>query len=216
MNFNLQVFLPAIAGHVPQEMVKAISAFTEFCYLVRRDVITEDTLHSIDENLASFHHYREVFRTHAAAVRPTGFSLPRQHSLVHYHRLIQMFGAPNGLCSSITESKHIKAVKKPWRRSNRFNALGQMLLTNQRLDKIAAARVNFTVRGMMEGHNFAGALDAIMEAPELRRELEQEKGEEEEEEEEVDDGPMCLGEVKLAKTPGLYSKLRLRLLFNYF
>jgi hypothetical protein len=79
---------------------------------------------------------------------------------------------------------------------------------------------------MMEGHNFAGALDAIMEAPELRRELEQEKGEEEEkeeekeeeeeEEEEVDDGPMCLGEVKLAKTPGLYSKLRLRLLFNYF
>ena len=130
-----------------------------------------------------------------------------------------MFGAPNGLCSSITESKHIKAVKKPWRRSNRFNALGQMLLTNQCLDKIAAAQFNFTVRGMMEGHNFAGALDAVMEAPELRRELEQEKGEEEEEEEEeeeVDDGPMCLGEVKLAKTPGLYSKLRLRLLFNYF
>ena len=71
--------------------------------------------------------------------------------MVHYSRLIRMFGAPNGLCSSITESKHIKAVKEPWRRSNRYNALGQMLLTNQRLDKLAAARVDFTSRGMLNG-----------------------------------------------------------------
>ncbi|KIJ16060.1 hypothetical protein PAXINDRAFT_76254, partial [Paxillus involutus ATCC 200175] len=42
------------------------------------------------------------------------------------------FGAPNGLCPSITESKHITAVKKPWRRSNKHNALGQILRTNQR------------------------------------------------------------------------------------
>lgn len=27
--------------------------------------------------------------------------------------MIQAFGAPNGLCSSITELKHIKVVKKP-------------------------------------------------------------------------------------------------------
>ncbi|KAF9538821.1 hypothetical protein CPC08DRAFT_738828 [Agrocybe pediades] len=43
---------------------------------------------------------------------------------------IPLFGSPNGLCSSITESKHIKAVKEPWRRSNRFNALSQMLCAN--------------------------------------------------------------------------------------
>ncbi|EGO21962.1 hypothetical protein SERLADRAFT_441174 [Serpula lacrymans var. lacrymans S7.9] len=63
-----------------------------------------------------------------------------------------MFGAPNGLCSSITESKHIKAVKEPWRRSNRYNALGQMLLTNQRLDKLAASQVDFIERGMLSGN----------------------------------------------------------------
>ena len=118
-------------------MVKTISAFTEFYYLVRRSVISEDTLRSIDAALASFHHYRGIFQT--TGVRPEGFSLPRQHSLIHYRRLIQMFGAPNGLCSSITESKHIKAVKKPWRRSSRYQALGQMLLINQRMDKLAAA-----------------------------------------------------------------------------
>ena len=61
------------------------------------------------------------------------------------------FAAPNALCSSITESKHIKAVKEPWRRSNRYEALEQMLLTNQRLDKVAAARVDFTERGMLAG-----------------------------------------------------------------
>src|SRR5882724_4283094 len=71
--------------------------------------------------------------------------------LTHYVQLIRVFGAPNGLCSLITESKHIKAVKEPWRHSNCFNALGQMLLTNQRLDKLAAAHVNFTHHGMLQG-----------------------------------------------------------------
>lgn len=38
-------------------------------------------------------------------LRPEGHLLPRQHSLVHYSALIRGFGAPNGLCSSITESR---------------------------------------------------------------------------------------------------------------
>ncbi|KAH8096961.1 hypothetical protein BXZ70DRAFT_865851, partial [Cristinia sonorae] len=85
-------------------------------------------------------------------VRPDGFSsLARQHSLDHYPEHIRAFGAPNGLCSSITESKHIKAVKEPWRRSNCFEALGQMLLTNQRLDKLAAVKADFDARGMPVG-----------------------------------------------------------------
>ncbi|KZP05117.1 hypothetical protein FIBSPDRAFT_766326, partial [Athelia psychrophila] len=68
------------------------------------------------------------------------------------------FGAPNGLCSSITETKHIRAVKEPWRRSSRFNALGQMLVTNQRLDKLAAMRVDFARRGMLQaGQSYLSA-----------------------------------------------------------
>jgi hypothetical protein len=79
------------------------------------------------------------------------FLLPQQHAHSHYPKLIRLFGAPNGLCSSITESKHIRAVKEPWRRSNRNEALGQILVTNQRLDQLAAARVDFSSRGMLEG-----------------------------------------------------------------
>ena len=158
----------------------------EFCYLARRSQIDEDTLAQMDAAIASFHHEREIFRD--VGVRDD-FSLPRQHSLRHYCYMIQQFGAPNGLCSSITESKHIKAVKEPWHRSSRNEPLGQMLLTNQRLDKLAAARVDFTSRGMLDGSLMA----ANMPVPPLN-----------DEDNDIGDAPgmTSLGDVKLAQYPG--------------
>jgi hypothetical protein len=144
-------------------MVRALSSFLEFCYLVRRSVIDEDDIALIELALEDFHRDRVAFDT----VRPDGYSLPRQHAMVHYPLLIREFGAPNGLCSSITESKHIKAVKQPWRRSSHFQALGQMLLTNQRLDKLAAARVDFQAWGMLDGPLFGAGLgeEAAVQVP---------------------------------------------------
>ncbi|KAG6805574.1 hypothetical protein H0H92_014870, partial [Tricholoma furcatifolium] len=140
-------------------MVEALKFFLEFCYLVRRSTINEDDLIAIDDAVDRFHDARTVFQE--VGVRPNGFSLPRQHSMTHYRTLIQEFGAPNGLCSSITESAHIRAVKKPWRRSSRYNALGQMLLINQRLDKLAASRVDFQRRGMLAGSLFQTPQDLV-------------------------------------------------------
>ncbi|GBE78450.1 hypothetical protein SCP_0113390 [Sparassis crispa] len=71
------------------------------------------------------------------------------------------FAAPNGLCSSITEAKHIKAVKEPWRRSSRNEALGQMLLTNEALDKLAASRVDFASREMLNMPSLAASFVAL-------------------------------------------------------
>jgi len=82
--------------------------------------------------------------------------LPRQHALFHYPQQIEDFGAPGGLCSSITESQHITAVKKPWRQSNRFEALGQMLRINQWLDKLAAMHTDFAAHGMLPGSHTSG------------------------------------------------------------
>ncbi|KAF8885010.1 hypothetical protein BD779DRAFT_1612023 [Infundibulicybe gibba] len=148
----MKVYIPAIEGHVPQDMVRALTAYLDFCYLVRRAKLNTSDLNMVDEALSRFHHYRKIFQT--TGVRkpgPEGVSLPRQHASKHYRELIELFGSPNGLCSSITEAKHIKAVKEPWRRSNHHNALGQMLLTNQRLDKLAASRADFEKRGMLNG-----------------------------------------------------------------
>ncbi|KAH7924426.1 hypothetical protein BV22DRAFT_1047450, partial [Leucogyrophana mollusca] len=133
----MKVYIPAIEGHVPSDVVRTFHAFLEFCYLVRRNVVTEDTLDEIQDALNRFHHYRKIFETTGVVFT---FSLPRQHSLTHYRFLIRLFGAPNGLCSSITEAKHIKAVKQLWRWSSKNAPLAQMLVSNQRLDKLAASR----------------------------------------------------------------------------
>ena len=145
----MKVYLSTIQGHVPDEMVQTICAFLEFFYIAQWDIHDIHSLSALDNALQQFHHYHAIFQT--TGVHSDGFNLPRQHSLIHYGKLICAFGAPNGLCSSITESKHIKAVKEPWWCSNHFNALSQMLLTNQHLDKLAAARVDFANCGMLQG-----------------------------------------------------------------
>ena len=127
----------ALEGYLPPDIIKTFHAFLDFCYIARQNVLTEDSLNALDTALEKFHHYREIFRL--SGVRPDGFSLPRQHSLKHYRRNIENFGAPNGLCSSISESKHIAAVKKPWHQSNQYKALKQLLTINTWSDKLAAA-----------------------------------------------------------------------------
>jgi hypothetical protein len=136
-------------------MVRCIAAFLDFCYLARRSTHTTSVLERMEEALDRFHHYRQVFVT--AGIRPTGFELPRQHALVHFVRGIIMFGSPNGLCTSITESKHIEAVKKPWRRSNRFQPIGQIIRIITRIGKLAAALVEFGFRGMLPAGPASGA-----------------------------------------------------------
>ena len=141
--------MSAIEGFVPQDMIRCFTSYLDFCYIARSSVFTHSTLDSLDNALKHFHEYRQVFQR--VGVRdPTsaGFSLPRQHAMTHYRRHIENFGAPNGLCSSITESKHISVVKRPWRQSSRYNAIHQIMQTNQRTEKLSAARATFTARGL--------------------------------------------------------------------
>ncbi|KAF7978992.1 hypothetical protein HWV62_44259 [Athelia sp. TMB] len=176
----MKVYITTLVGHVPSEMIKCFASFMDACYIARRADFDIATLDAFDTAINKFYHHREIFRT--SGVRPTGFSLPCQHSLKHYQRHIEEFGAPGGLCSSITESRHITAVKKPWRRSNRYAALGQMLLTNQRLNKLAAARTRFVQLGMLPPSH----------APP------QEQNNKNDEEGPVDD--LVMGDVQLART----------------
>ncbi|KAG2106772.1 uncharacterized protein F5147DRAFT_746201 [Suillus discolor] len=117
----MKIYLAAIKGHVPQDVVRTFSAFLEFCYIVRCEALTEDDLVQLQDALNRFHKYWEVFK--ATGVVST-FSLPCQHSL-------------------------------------RFNALGQMLLTNQCLDKLAAACADFEARGMLHGSCLSNALGEL-------------------------------------------------------
>ncbi|KAI5995262.1 hypothetical protein F5J12DRAFT_896477 [Pisolithus orientalis] len=145
----MKVYLPAIEGHVPTEIVRTFCALLEFTYLVHCNVLTEETLVAVQDTIDCFHKYQEIFRQSGTIQT---FSLPCQHAMKHYPDLICLFGVPNGLCTPITESKHINAVKDPYRQTNRNKPLGQMLIINQRLDKLAASRRDFNKRGMLEGN----------------------------------------------------------------
>ncbi|KAG1888937.1 uncharacterized protein F5891DRAFT_1131963 [Suillus fuscotomentosus] len=88
----MKVYLPAIEGHVPVDVVRTFRALLEFCYLVRRNIITEDTLVEIEDALSRFHHYRNIFRT--TGVVPT-FSLPPRADFTRR-------GMLTGTCLSVT------------------------------------------------------------------------------------------------------------------
>ncbi|KAF8997257.1 hypothetical protein BDQ17DRAFT_1391906 [Cyathus striatus] len=107
----MKVFLPAIAGLVPDKMVRTIASFLEICYLVRQSQINEMTLMKIDLAVEQFYQEQEIFIE------------------------TDQFGAPNGLCSSITELKHIKA----------------MLVTNERLDKLNLFHIDLQSRKLLPG-----------------------------------------------------------------
>ncbi|KAG2340592.1 hypothetical protein BDR05DRAFT_977286 [Suillus weaverae] len=115
----MKVFISAIEGHVHEDIMHCFHALLEFYYLVRRNVITKDTLNQIEDALTCFHHYCQIFLNLGVI---STVSLPYQHSMSHHH---------------------IKAVKEPWQWSSKHNTLGQMLMSNQHLDKLAASCVDF-------------------------------------------------------------------------
>jgi len=122
---SVKVYLPAIEGHVPIDMVHAIWAFLEFCYLTWWEVHETTSIQELQNMLDRFHHYHTILKTTGVH---NDFNLPSQHSLLHYPKLILIceYGALNGPCSSITELKHIKAIKEPWRQFNHYKTLGQI------------------------------------------------------------------------------------------
>ncbi|KAG2118670.1 uncharacterized protein F5147DRAFT_742178 [Suillus discolor] len=144
----MKVYLAAISGLIPDQMVHTIAVFMDFCYIVRCPYLDEADLAALDDSLQHFYQDRSIFEE--TGVCPNRISLPHQHALKHYHQLIILFGAPNGLCSSITKSKHIDAVKEPWRRSSQNQPLGEILLINQRQDKLAMFHVIHLARHLMD------------------------------------------------------------------
>ncbi|KAG1816441.1 uncharacterized protein BJ212DRAFT_1446955 [Suillus subaureus] len=78
-----------------------------------------------------------------------------QDALDCFHQHQEIFKT-TGVVSTFSLS-----FKEPWCQSSRFNALRQMLLTNQCLDKLAATRVDFEAHGMLRGSCLSNALGEL-------------------------------------------------------
>ncbi|KAF9525988.1 hypothetical protein CPB83DRAFT_870662 [Crepidotus variabilis] len=195
----MKVYLACIVNYVPSRMIQCLAAFLDFCYIARQNSLSGSDLIKLDDVLRQFHENRQVFID--AGVRDD-ISLPRQHSLVHYSWMIRLFGSPNGLCSSIMESKHIVAVKKPWRCSSRTDPLPQMLRRVTREEKLEAVCRHFSKQGMMAGDTLSYT------TMELAGELPDPEGQNQGNEEDGGDlelgpveGPKVLSSIKLSVTP---------------
>ena len=133
-------------------MVRCIAAFMDAFYIACRNAINALSLEYLEDCVKAYHQLHDIF---VDAGVPISLSLPRQHALKHLHRAVHLFGSPNGLCSSITESKHILVVKRTWRRSSRYRALAQMLKTLLRMDKMTALHWRLDASRMLQGFGFS-------------------------------------------------------------
>jgi hypothetical protein len=66
---------------VPDDIVHTFRAFLEFCYLVRRNIHTEDSVAQVQDAILRFHHYRVIFES--TGVRPDG--------ICYDHRLVDCY-----------------------------------------------------------------------------------------------------------------------------
>ncbi|KAG8215161.1 hypothetical protein J3R82DRAFT_8663 [Butyriboletus roseoflavus] len=106
----MKVYLSAIKGHVPSNMIQAIYAFFKVCYIAQCNIIYKKSLHDLRHALNHFHQYCEIF--YEVSVH-NNFSHPHQHSLTHYESLIQLFSTSNvylscgiyGICSWTVEGR---------------------------------------------------------------------------------------------------------------
>ncbi|KZV78517.1 hypothetical protein EXIGLDRAFT_662374, partial [Exidia glandulosa HHB12029] len=103
--------LACMAGIPQKDAVRAARCLLDFTYLAQYACHSEETLRMMDEVLADFHSYSDVFiRTGAAK----SLELPKLHSLVHYTTSIRLFGTTGGYNTEQTERLHIDFAKQAY------------------------------------------------------------------------------------------------------
>ena len=70
----LQVYLPAVEGYIPSEMLKTLHVLLNFCYIARHNVHNTTSLKDLQDALDHFHHHCKYFQQ--CGVCPKGFNLP--------------------------------------------------------------------------------------------------------------------------------------------
>ncbi len=90
-----------------------------------------------------------IYLSQLASAQMGYLCLDNIHFSITIGTLCNLVPLKDYVSTSITESKHIDAVKKPWRRTNHFEELKQMLLINQRMDKLASFRARLFGEGLL-------------------------------------------------------------------
>ena len=84
------IHLLAIEGYVSNEMLKAIYAFLEFCYIAHHNIHDTCSLEELHEALQCYYHYCEIFMTTANAFAPDLTSLTNTPSFITLRKSVYM------------------------------------------------------------------------------------------------------------------------------
>jgi Plavaka transposase len=120
---GLIVDLPVPGGVDSSHMVKATCALLDFLFLAQFQSHTCDTIHRLEECLATYHNNKVIFVNLGIQEH---FNIPKLHSLLHYASSICMFGTTDNYNTEQTEQLHINLAKDAYRATNHKGKFAQM------------------------------------------------------------------------------------------
>ncbi|KAG8743109.1 hypothetical protein FRC11_014025, partial [Ceratobasidium sp. 423] len=129
-----KVFIGVMHGLVPDRVLKAVIAVIDFIYYARLPVHTDTTLQLLDDALARFHEFKDVFVTWQIR---TDFNINKLHSMIHYSESIRQLGAADGYNTETPERLHIEFAKRAYQATNRREFFKQMTVYLDRRERVA-------------------------------------------------------------------------------
>jgi hypothetical protein len=135
-----KIIVSVIAGAVPDNVLCAVRALVEFIFQAQGLLIFDDHLHSMEQALLEFHHYKSSVILAGGRRGKNGiiphFRIPKLEGFTRTVWSTRMMGAPYQYTSDITERCHATHVKDPFRRSSRHNFHEQCCRFMDRLEKM--------------------------------------------------------------------------------
>ncbi|CAE6469638.1 unnamed protein product [Rhizoctonia solani] len=129
-----KVFIGVMHGLVPDRVMKTVLAVIDFIYYARLPVHTDTTLQLLDDALARFHEFKDIFVE--LGIR-TDFNINKIHSMVHYSESIRQMGTADGYNTETPERLHIEFAKRAYKATNRRDFFAQMTLYLDRRERVA-------------------------------------------------------------------------------
>ncbi|EGO03900.1 hypothetical protein SERLA73DRAFT_33519, partial [Serpula lacrymans var. lacrymans S7.3] len=125
-----KVLIAVSAGAVSNDALCALRAITDFIFLAQSLLHTGKIMHTMNEALRQFYHYKgSIFQAGGQRGAKKNllkhFEIPKLELMHHVEWSIKLLGAPFQWTSDITERCHITLVKTPYRGSNHRDFHGQ-------------------------------------------------------------------------------------------
>jgi hypothetical protein len=117
----------------PTQLLRAVCSILDFLYLSQLPMHTTETLHNLQNALATFHDNKSIFID--LGVREH-FNFPKLHSLTHYVSCIESLGTTDNYNTEYTECLHIDFAKDAYQATNHKDEYPQMTLWLERKEKV--------------------------------------------------------------------------------